>query len=440
VTCAIVSFSIINNVGFWKAKRDVVIQHDIISYYAYLPGLFIYGDATLNDPNDKFTKFKGKKFYLSPNTDGYIVHKMSSGLAILYSPFFFMAHAYALMTHHPANGFSPPYSFAIQLAGLIYALIGLIFLRKVLLRYFSEKIIFFTLISIFICTNLLYYATLKAAYSHSFSFCLFCILLYTTPKWFARPDVKKSVVLGILIGLIALIRPTNVLIVFVFLLYNVSSKDDFKNRATLFLWKAPHLSLIMMVMAIFAWIPQMLYWHAVTGQYFYYSYSEEGFFWLDPKIIEGLFSFRKGLFIYSPILLLSLFGIFRTQCYKEWKWGIYIFFPVFIYVTFSWWCWWYGGGFGARPMVETFSLLALPLAGAIDYLLKKSRYTQIAFYFLFAFFIVLSSFQTAQAKWNMIHYDAMTFKAYRAIFFKVKHAPEKHLDHPDYKAAMRGDR
>ena len=57
-------------------------------------------------------------------------------------------------------------------------------------------------------------------------------------------------------------------------------------------------------------IPQMVYWKLHTGNLLFYTYGEEKFFWNDPKVLEGLFSFRKGWLVYSPLMLLSLTGIF----------------------------------------------------------------------------------------------------------------------------------
>jgi hypothetical protein len=39
-----------------------------------------------------------------------------------------------------------------------------------------------------------------------------------------------------------------------------------------------------------------------------------------------------------------------------------IFVPLNIYIIFSWWCWWYGGGFGQRAFIDSYALMAVATA------------------------------------------------------------------------------
>jgi len=90
----------------WKKS---VIEWDIISYYAYLPGLFIYEDLTFsfvfkNPP-------KGVKIWVETTPENKHVIKMTSGLAILYAPFFLIAHGIAKLQPemYAPNGYSMVY-------------------------------------------------------------------------------------------------------------------------------------------------------------------------------------------------------------------------------------------------------------------------------------------------------------------------------------------
>ena len=66
---------------------------------------------------------------------------------------------------------------------------------------------------------------------------------------------------------------------------------------------------IIIFFAFLVWIPQLLYWKTVTGNYLFYSYADEGFFFLNPQILKGLFSYRNGWLIYSPVMFFALLGI-----------------------------------------------------------------------------------------------------------------------------------
>ena len=45
--------------------------------------------------------------------------------------------------------------------------------------------------------------------------------------------------------------------------------------------------------------------------------------------------------------------------------------PPALYGIFCWYQWWYGGGFGSRPLVDTLPLLALPIAVLAEKALDK---------------------------------------------------------------------
>jgi hypothetical protein len=165
----------------------------------------------------------------------------------------------------------------------------------------------------------------------------------------------------------------------------------------------------------------LLFWKAQSGSWLHYSYNDEGFFFSNPSIIKGLFSFRKGWLIYAPVMLFSLIGL--GFFFRKNRWlgtGISLTFLIFIYLTFSWWCWWYGGGFGARTMIDIYPFMAFGLAAAIAFIYQQKAWLKAGFFGLLFFFIGLNMFQTYQYKLSLLHWDSMTFKAYKGIFLKTR--------------------
>ena len=110
---------------------------------------------------------------------------------------------------------------------------------------------------------------------------------------------------------------------------------------------------------------------------------------------------------------------------------------VHVYITFSWWCWWYGGTFGQRAMIEIYPLLALPLCAFIERVRTAAVGWRIAGIIMGAFFILLNMFQTYQYELGLLHYDAMSRELYFKQFGKVRPVEGFHdmLDHPDYDRA-----
>ncbi len=219
------------NVRLWE-KPMRVFQWDIKSYYAYLPAAFIYQDISLEftreDPD-----FFSDKFWPKPAPNGGLVLVMSMGLAMLYLPFFLMGHFVALISGAEATGYSPPYAFFILLSGLVYLIAGLFLLRKLLLRYFSDITVALVLVSLVLGTNLFWYASLEAPMTHVYSFALFSLFLVLTASWYDTHNWKTTLLLGLLSGLIVLIRPANIVLLIFFVFYGIGSPADMKNRLRL---------------------------------------------------------------------------------------------------------------------------------------------------------------------------------------------------------------
>jgi hypothetical protein len=425
----------------WRNDKGV-IYNDIISYYAYLPALFIYNDITLNfiDKGDQ-----GGKFIFWPNIteEGKKVIKMSSGMSMMYAPFFFMGHLYALNSNiYEATGFTVPYRVALIIGSMFWLLMGLIFLRKVLLKFFPENISAIAILIVVLGTNMLHYCTREPTMSHLYNFSLFAIFLWLTIKWFENPGFKWSVLVGLVTGLITVTRPNNAIIVLIFILYGVYHLPSLKAQAALF-WKQKWNLVIIAIFAALMVSPQLFYWKYVTGHWVYYSYGEnEKFFFNNPQIINGLFSYRKGWFIYTPVMLIAVAGFFYMKArIKYLLLPLLVFTILNLYITFSWWSWWYGGSFGMRTMIDSYSLLALPLAAITYHFSQQKEWLKKLFFGLLILFSLNGFWGNIKYYNGSIHWDSMTKEAYWNSFGRVKPSPEFYnlIREPDYETAAKGE-
>ena len=98
--------------------------------------------------------------------------------------------------------------------------------------------------------------------------------------------------------------------------------------------------------------------------------------------------------------------------------AIGIYFVIVIYVIFSYWNWWYGGSFGQRPLIDSYSLLALPFAVFISEILKRKAIIKILSVITGLFFIWLNIFQTYQYNHTSLHWEGMTKELYFKQFGK----------------------
>jgi hypothetical protein len=425
---------------YWKTLKQT-INWDIILYYEYLPAAIIHQDLSMSFTKDD-PKFYGDKIWAFTSPTGKSVNKMTMGVAVLYSPFFLVAHGLAGLLGYPADGYSVPYRFVLIFSSVFYAMLGLWLLLKLLRKYFARNAIAVSLLAIGIGTNLYYYTTYTAPVSHSYSFFLFAAFMYAVDLWVQKASWKNSILIGIVGGLITLVRPTNCIIFLLLPLWKVDSLVALKSRLKLLLYRPLNLILIIII-ACLVFSPQLIYWKYVTGSYFYYSYGEERFFFNNPVFLKGLFSYRKGWLVYTPVMTFALIGFivlyFRN---RKFFWPVIIFTMLNMYIIWSWWCWWYGGGFGQRALIESYALLAIPLTAFTEYIFDKKLMIRASFLLLIVCFIGLNIFQSWQCSMGMIHYDAMTKKAYWDSYFRTKIGPgfyEK-LDYPDIKTAMNGDR
>ncbi len=421
----------------WNENR--IIEWDVRSYYFYLPAIFIYDDISLEftkADKDKFSQW----FWVYFNDGGKHVGKMTMGMSILYSPFFAVAHLLAEPLGYEPSGYSIPYRFAISIGALFYLMLGLILLRRLLLRHFSDTATALTLILVTLGTNLTWYATIEPGMSHVYNFTLFVVFIYLLEKWLERATITNTILLGALSGLISLVRPTNAAIGVLFLLWGISNRLELKERLKLLYARWPYIY-TMIAAAICIWIPQMLYWKMQTGHFLHHSYGQEGFFFFSPNITDGLFSFRKGWLLYTPTMAIALIGLLILPKYSKGQaLPIFKFTLINIYIIFSWWCWWYGGSFGARAFIESYALLAFPLAALVQWAFSKMIYIKVASMLFFTLLLTHSIFQTFQYYYGAIHWDSMTREAYFDSFGRLK-ASERFwglISEPDYTSAMKG--
>jgi hypothetical protein len=375
---------------------------------------------------------------VSPTDKKYIMTTM--GVAVFYTPFFFIGHLHALLTDYAANGYSYPYQLWLMMGAPFYLLLGFVFLRKVLIRFFSEWTVAIVLLGIFLGTNLFHYSTHEGLMSHVYSFTLFSAFILLTLNWYDKPDFKNSILLGIVSGLITLIRPTNVVIGIFFLLYAISSPGDLKNRLVLFFRKF-HFLALMCLAALLIWLPQLMYWKYIAGSWFFFGYVDSHFYFNNPQIINGLFSFRSGWLIYTPLMFFSLIGLlFLKFELKRFLLPTLAFLVINIYIVFSWWSWWYGGSFGLRAMIESYALLSIPFGAFVAISISRSRILKWSVLAFISLLIALNLFQTMQYLNGSIHFNSMTRQAYFASFLRLHPPPGFHnlLEEPDIDLARKG--
>lgn len=412
-----------SNINWGKEHWRTVLQADAKGYYAYLPALVIYHDANLGffDAIEKGTYYNADLFYdYRFGYEGKVVDKYFLGTAVAQLPFFLAAHGYVGATGGLADGYSKPYVVAVNMAAVAWVMFGLWCLARLLSTYrISDGVVAFTLIVFLFGTNLFYYTVVAPGMSHAYSFGLCTAFLLLGRITFITPFTGKILALGALLGLIVLIRPVNGLILLALpvLLDQRPTRQDIKDAIARYWIVGGGAVLLAICIAAL----QLLYYRLATGDWIVYSYGEEGFNWTAPHVLDILFSYRKGLFLYAPVLLFGLVGLpflWRRSGFAAGTW--LVFFVLVTYVLSSWWNWWYGGSFGSRVYVEYFALFALPAGLALQHLAPRWKKALITGMVLF---VVLCQIQTYQMRYYQIHWEDMDRERYWDVFLRLDRLP-----------------
>ena len=407
---------------------EQIIGWDAFGYYLYLPQTFIENDIAISNVqpiNEAISNYQmtPSLYQAHPLENGNQVIQYTSGLAILYSAFFFIAHLIANFSDYAADGYSAPYQWMMIVGSYTYFVVGLIFLRKVLRTFFSPAVTAIVLILIGFGTNYYVIHTLSHGMPHVYLFTLYTLLLWQTIQWHQAPSIKRSLYMGVVLGLMALSRPTEIMAALIPLLYGVNSRASFIAKIKMLVSEKLRLTIALILSIALIGSIQLIYWKHVTGSFFYNSYSNpgEGMELFYPHTLDFLFSFRKGWFIYTPIAFLGIIGLFRLkdEIRKNWFWGLIVFSVMNIYISSCWSNWWYATSFGQRTMVQSYVVIAIGLGG-LFYLPYTGKIRGKVIATICLLFLGLNLFQSWQYKVGIIHPDRMTSQAYFAGFGKTQ--------------------
>ncbi|HEX4568739.1 MAG TPA: hypothetical protein VH138_19035 [Vicinamibacterales bacterium] len=395
-------------------RADTPVRSDAFSYYVYLPSWLLFHDATLQAAADECC---GGAFpfwtaiYRGPRHRWWI-DSHPIGEAVMTAPFFVVAHGLTRWSNLTPNGFSFYYVHAAGIAGLCYVVAGLWLLARLLSRHYSENVVYATLATLLAGTSLFHYATFDSTWSHAFSFVLCAALLERLDAW-SPGQTRDGAAIGAIAGLLVLVRHTNVTIPIVFAGASVVSWTGVTWRERLRSIAAAALVACAVVM------PQLWLYHAASGHWLINSYGDLGFTLASPHVAGVLWSARKGVFFYAPVLLLGVAGIpMFPQGLRRWRAAAAIVLTVHTYVIASWWDWQFGASFGHRGFVDVYPVFALGMAAAFARIAPYRRARVAAFASVVAL-CALSIFQMLQYWHGVLPHADLTWRGYRDVFLKT---------------------
>lgn len=334
---------------------------DPAGYYVYLPTLFIYDFDAAKMPSNIDT-LCGNGFHVDKQKNK-VITKYTSGVAILQLPFFLIAHAIEYSHNSSYKGFSGLYQKVPDMAAAFYCVIALFFLYSYLRFYFDARLSLIVSACMFLGTTIYFYTVYGNGNSHIYSFALFSAFLYLTKRITDSQEPKLAYIIywSFVIALILLIRPLNLLFVIPVVFIDCGSFNEVWERVKFF--TKPKFIAIIISAGFLTFLPQLIYWKYLSGNWIYYSYQNETFsYWKSPQLARLLFSPNNGLLPYNPIYFIIIYALI-AMCFTKAKNGLALLFCLcaLTYFSASWHDVEFGCGYSARNFSEYTALFAFPL-------------------------------------------------------------------------------
>lgn len=362
------------------------LKADKSGYNVYLPALFIYHFKTENLP-DSIEEKAGHGFTID-TAKHKIITKYPYGVALLQLPFWSVAHGLAEIK----DGYSSvAYYSAIDWAASFYLALGLLLIFNAASYYFQNKsrLLWITFLVLPFATNLFYYATYDGGMSHVYSFCVIAGYLYSYIRYI-RNHSKNFLLPALLFALAILIRPVNIIFIWVLLFIDCINLNDFIHRLKYLV--QPKHSLLLIGFIFLLLIPQLGYNYYATSKLTLSLYSDETFQYFPAlKVPEVLMAPNNGIFTYTPAFIFVLLGCWCfAKNQRFFAFAILYVFLVYILFYGSWWSYFLGCAFGHRGLVEFYPLFVFSIMAFFEKQ-SQNKFRSIVFTSLLIFFMLCTT-------------------------------------------------
>ena len=351
---------------------------DGFGYYVYLPSLVLDRDLDFTNQSDALGA-GGSVLPAGRTPTGLRTNLWPAGPALLWLPFFLLAHGLALVLNAFGAGIRLDgcgywhQSFVIA-GNIVYGALGIALSFDAARRVASAGSALWATVTLVCAGSLVYYLTAEASMSHPVS--VFAVggffALWTRERH--RTGIRRAALLGASIGLIALVRTQEVLLVAAPMAADFAGRcfappgRPFRNRAGEWLRDA----LVTALVALAVYSPQALISAALFGTWWRppQTYAAPGvrlFTWWSPHLLDVLFSARRGLFSWHPVFAVALAGLVPLWRRDRWL-AISVVLGVVgqAYLLGGWYDWAQGRAFGGRAFIGCLPLFAMSLAALLD--------------------------------------------------------------------------
>ena len=150
-----------------------------------------------------------------------------------------------------------------------------------------------------------------------------------------------------------------------------------------------------------------------TNSFIAYTYTDERFYFGRSKFFEALYSYHIGLFVYVPLMFISLFGIPFLPKRQRFILPLFFFFILFLYA--SWWYW----PILKRALIDFYAIPAIFLGALLN--ASEQRKWKVVLMSILGLTVIYYQFKNMQLKNGIIE----EYTNYKEIFWRNFFRTEK---------------
>ncbi len=387
--------------------RPVLHGVDPVGYFSWLRAAVIEGSLdvrnTWNLKPEGFIESDQSWLLTATTPTGFHHNQWAAGSAILWSPFYLVAHAGVLVARSagvdiPADGMSAPYVVAASLGSVVYAFLAILMAYALARRFIPAPLAAGVALVMWLATPAVFYMYSSPLMSHANDLFLNTLLVYLWVRQRDTPTTAGAVAIGLTIGMATWVRTPNALLMLVpaadALRVLLSHSGNLKERLAHLIQRVAPVGVGFALL----FIPLMVFWRVVFGAWIANTYSIYGQFLdlLNPRIGYVLFSSDRGLFTWTPVALLAVLG-FLPLWQRDRRLSIMLavaYIPQFYLIAAT--MWGPGASFGNRYLLNLWPAFTLGLAALADWSRQRLKLPPAALTLLGGAFVVWNLLLFAQ--------------------------------------------
>jgi len=362
---SVVYFAVPNSQGY----RGGIAELDGYYYYIYLRSLQMDGDLEFG--NEYATWANPFEFEKTPT--GHHRNIFGVGPAILWSPFFLLAHGLALLGHklgYPISldGMSRFHQTVTFYGTLLYGWLALLFCYQIARQSFGRDHALWSTLGAALAGPLPFYCLTWASYSHAQAAMASSLMCLLWIRWRDAWTVRRFLCFGAVAGLLVLLRPAEAAFLILPLVegfrhvWPAVTQRPFTTLGLLRRLAGP-IAGALAALAVFS--PQIVVWKILYGEFLLVPQGQTFMLWTKTAWHSTLFSPRNGLLTVAPLMAVGLLGLFiGARRRPESGWPLVAVFVGIVIVNGAAHDWW-GWGFSARRFTAALPIMTFGMAAAL---------------------------------------------------------------------------